>query len=159
MIDDSWSDDTLTVVSGGRAYTFAANTVTRAAEALHGVVRTDVLCGSTPLPETPQRGAQPAEQASDEASPTRGPAYLSENAKLPEVESDQLDTLDVGLYRVRGQFRYGDLYDPTTDELHQDVPSVMLARVDDGPTELPIGVLRAEIRADGKRLVVAWVRA
>jgi hypothetical protein len=86
-------------------------------------------------------------------------AYERDHSKLPEIEESALDTADVGLYRVAGKSKRGDYYRPETDDWLADAPQIMLARVDDGPTYLPSAVERAEIRPDGKRLIVAWVMA
>lgn len=86
-------------------------------------------------------------------------AYPRDNAALPEINESDIETADVGLYRVRGRLQRGDWYRPETDSWERDVNQILLARVDDGPTQLPGGVFRAEIRADGKRLILDWVIA
>jgi hypothetical protein len=77
----------------------------------------------------------------------------------PEVDESDLATAGVGLYRVRGWQQNGDMYRPATDDWARGVDQIMMARIDDGPTMLPMGVHRAEIRPDGKRLIMAWVQA
>jgi hypothetical protein len=86
-----------------------------------------------------------------------GPAY-DENYVPPEIDESELETIGVGLYRVKGRTRRGDLYRPELDAFDRDIDQVLMARVDDGPTILPSGgfVERAEIRHDGKRLIVGW---
>jgi len=88
-----------------------------------------------------------------------GPAYSRDHSILPEIDEHDADSADVGLYRIKGRSQRGDLYLPISDEWERDVEQILLARVDDGPTELPGGVHLAKIREDGKRLILDWVKA
>lgn len=87
------------------------------------------------------------------------PVYDTDTSKLPEIDESALNTAGVGLYRVKGKAKNGDYYDATIDHIERNVDQVLLARVDEGAKFLPAAVERAEIRPDGKRLIVAWVRA
>ena len=82
------------------------------------------------------------------------PVYT--RADLVDVDESELDTLGVGFYRVRGRTTRADYYRPEDDDWLRGVEQEMLARVDDGPTELPANTERSTIRQDGKRLVVMW---
>ena len=82
------------------------------------------------------------------------PSYT--RADLVDVDESDMDTLGVGFYRVRGRSQRGDIYNATDDTWLRDADQELLARVDDGPTELPASSERSEIRADGKRLVMCW---
>lgn len=80
---------------------------------------------------------------------------------MPELISESsLDTAPVGLYVLVGsdglpQEQRMDRYDPIKDEFVKDVPCRLLGRVSE-KTELPIGVRRAYIRGDGKRVIIDW---
>ena len=86
------------------------------------------------------------------------PVYDRNPLVYPEVEESALDTIGMGMYRVFGKAKHGQIYRPWMDDFVEG-DQVLMARVDDGPTELPAAVERAEIRADGKRLICAWVLA
>ena len=82
------------------------------------------------------------------------PVYT--RADAVDVDESELDTIGVGFYRVRGRTQRGDIYNAADDLWLRDAEQELLARVDDGPTELPASSERSEIRPDGKRLVVCW---
>lgn len=82
------------------------------------------------------------------------PVYT--HADLVDVDEPELDTIGVGFYRVRGRTQRGDIYNQSDDTWLLDTDQELLARVDDGPTELPAMSYRSAIRPDGKRLVMMW---
>lgn len=77
---------------------------------------------------------------------------------LPLITERAAKKAPDGLYRIKNRYRVADFYRVELDRFDRDVRQIMIARVDDGK-RLPVAVHHAEIRPDGKRLIVAWVPA
>lgn len=76
--------------------------------------------------------------------------------ELVDIERSELDTADIGLYRIVGEdVPARDVYDIVNDRFVRNVVPVMVASVSEPRQEMPRGVDSCYTRSDGKWVIIA----
>lgn len=89
-------------------------------------------------------------------------AYTRGDAK-PATDSRLKTDAPIGFYVVVDQSGQpiqhveAEVYDVSTDKFRENVLCELLARIDDDAEDLSVSCHHASFRADGKRLIQAWV--